>query len=376
MQVAVILNNIEHGQYALPEFQRGYVWGRKQVRELFSSLYRRYPVGGFLVWTTQPPPDAVRGGPTQPGRAVTLLLDGQQRATSLYGVLRGQPPSFFQGNARAFEDLYFNIRTEAFEFYGPVKMRDDPMWISVTEIFNASVDDVEHLAERAAQFESDTLPQPLGAFKILGRLNRLLDIRQNDLYIEEIAGEELTIDEVVEIFNRLNSGGTKLSKADLALARLCADSPKARDELLRLVHGWARAGYKIRPELLLRCVTTVATNRVSFNGLRKVSASEFDSALKRTAQSIDSILNLFRGRLGIDHARVLGAPNALAVLARMVAECGGRIDDARSQQRLLYWYMQCFMWGRYSGPVASTTQRDLAVLKDSGVDGLIDELKR
>ena len=374
MQVAVILNNIEHGQFALPEFQRGYVWGRKQVRHLFSSLYRGYPVGGFLVWTTKPSPDAVRGGPAQPGIAVTLLLDGQQRATSLYGVLRGRPPRFFQGNARAFDGLYFNIRTEEFEFYGPVKMRDDPMWISVTELFKASQAHVEGLARRASQ--SDSHLQPLGAFEILRRLMQLLDIRQANLHIEEIAGDDRTIDEVVEIFNRLNSGGTTLSKADLALARLCADSPKARDELLRLVEGWKRAGYAIRPELLLRCVTTVATDRATFNALRQVSASEFHSALKRTAQSIDFLLNLFRGRLGIDHGRVLGAPNALAVLARLVADYGGRIDDARSQQRLLYWYMHCFMWGRYSGAVASTTQRDLDVLEESGVDGLIEELDR
>ena len=373
-QVAVILNNIEQGQYALPEFQRGYVWGRKQVRQLFNSLYRRYPVGGFLVWTTRPPADAVRGGLLPPGTAVTLLLDGQQRATSLYGVLRGRPPRFFQGNSDAFTGLYFNIRTEEFEFYGPVKMRDDPMWVSVTELFKASQADVEKLAERSS--EADTHPQPLGAFVILARLMRLLAIREANLHIEEIAGEDRTVDEVVEIFNRLNSGGTTLSKADLALARLCADSPKARDELLRLVDGWKRAGYAIRLELLLRCVTTVATGRASFNGLRKVSASEFDSALKRTAESIDFLLNLFRGRLGIDHDRVLGAPNALAVLARLVAECGGRIDNARSQQRLLYWYMHCFMWGRYSSAVASTTQRDLDVLEESGVDGLIDELDR
>ncbi|MXZ67710.1 MAG: DUF262 domain-containing protein [Acidimicrobiia bacterium] len=374
MQVSAILNNIELEQFALPEFQRGYVWGREQVRNLFSSLYRQYPVGGFLVWTTQPDPDSLRGDPSQSGAAVKLLLDGQQRATSLYGVMRGRPPKFFQGNARAFTGLHFNIRTETFEFYGPVKMRDDPMWISVTDLFQAGPADVQTLAERAAG--SDSHAQPLGGFEILARLMRLLSISGANLHIEEIAGEDRTIDEVVEIFNRLNSGGTKLSKADLALARLCADSPKVRNELLRLVDRWAQAQFPIRLELLLRCVTTVATNRASFNALRKVSASEFDSALKRTAQSIDSLLNLFRGCLGIDHARVFAAPNTLPVLARLVAERGGRIDDARSQQRILYWYMHCFMWGRYSGSTETTTQRDLDVLEESGVDGLIDELNR
>lgn len=374
MQVAAILNNIELGQFALPEFQRGYVWGREQVRSLFSSLYRQYPVGGFLVWTTRPDADVLRGDGSQPGSVAKLLLDGQQRATSLYGVMRGRPPQFFQGNPRAFTGLYFNIRTETFEFYGPVKMKDDPMWISVTELFQAGPAEVQRLAERAAGSDSHT--QPLSSFDILARLMRLLAISGANLHIEEIVGGDRTIDEVVEIFNRLNSGGTKLSKADLALARLCADSPKVRNELLRLVDRWAGAGFTIRLELLLRCVTTVATNRASFNALRKVSASEFDSALKRTAHSIDFLLNLFRGRLGIDHDRVLAAPNALAVLARLVAERGGRIDDARSQQQVLYWYMHCFMWGRYSGSTETITQRDLDALEESGVEGLIEELNR
>ncbi|MFD2138691.1 DUF262 domain-containing protein [Novosphingobium resinovorum] len=53
MQIATILNYIDNGHMALPEFQRGYVWGGDQVRGLFGSLYRRHPVGGLLVWATQ-----------------------------------------------------------------------------------------------------------------------------------------------------------------------------------------------------------------------------------------------------------------------------------------------------------------------------------
>lgn len=70
MKISAILNNIELEQFALPEFQRGYVWGREDVRGLFDSLYRRYPVGGFLVWTTQPDPETVRGSTPSSGAAV------------------------------------------------------------------------------------------------------------------------------------------------------------------------------------------------------------------------------------------------------------------------------------------------------------------
>lgn len=368
MKISAILNNIELEQFALPEFQRGYVWGRADVRNLFDSLYRRYPVGGFLVWTTQPDPQTVRGEPGQTGGAVKLLLDGQQRATSLFGVVHGRPPEFFQGNEKAFTDLYFNVETETFEFYGPVKMADDPLWVSVTDLFNSEFEQVVH------RFEQGSRNFPLVTY--IKRLNRLLEIRETDLHIEEIAGDDRTVDEVVEIFNRVNSGGTKLSSADLALARLCAHSPQARNELRRLLGDWEMAEFSFRQEWLLRCATAVATNQASFDSLRDISVSEFDAALKKAAQSIEFILNLLGDRLGIDHSRVLAGPYALAALIRMVSEQGGSVTDNQTQQRMLFWYMHCFMWGRYSASTETKLQRDLHALESGGIDGLIRELEQ
>ena len=369
MKISAILSNIELGQFALPEFQRGYVWGREDVRKLFSSLYNRYPVGGFLVWTTQPDPNTVRGDLTQPGAAVKLLLDGQQRATSLYGVMRGQPPEFFQGDTRAFTDLYFHVSDETFEFYGPIKMRDDPLWVSVTGVFQAE------LAEIGKPLLEHTTD--LGVFsKYHQNLMWLRGIGDISLHIEEISGDNLAIDEVVEIFNLVNSGGTKLSTADLALARLCADSPLVRNELRRLLGEWDQAQFSFRQEWLLRCATAVATNQASFNGLRGVSASEFDGALKKTSQSIDFILNLLGDRLGVDHGRVLASPYSLAAITRLVAERGGTVTDLQTQQQMLFWYMHSFMWGRYSGSTETRLQRDLDALESGGTEGLIRELEQ
>lgn len=364
MKISAILNNIELEQFALPEFQRGYVWGREDVRGLFDSLYRRYPVGGFLVWTTQPDPETIRGGTAAPGAAVKLLLDGQQRATSLYGVMRGRPPEFFQGNVRAFTNLYFNVRSQIFEFYGPVKMRDDPLWLSVTDLFQSELADV-----------IKKVPQDTDGFEdMLQRLMMLRGIGDVELHIEEIAGDGRDLDEVVDIFNRVNSGGTKLSSADLALARLCAHSPQARNELRQLLEVWAQAGFHFKQEWLLRCVTAVATNQASFSSLRDVSVSEFSVALKKAAQGVDFLLNLLNARLGIDHHRVLASTYALIALARLVSDSGGSITDVRTQQRILFWYVHSFMWGRYSGPVETRIRRDLLAVEADGVDGLIEEI--
>ena len=134
MKISTVLDHIDSGHMALPEFQRGYVWNRDQVRGLFDSLYRRHPVGGLLVWATESRTAAHRGDGTLAVGVVKLLLDGQQRMSSLYGVVRGEPPKFFDGNEKAFTGLRFHLETETFAFYQPVKMRDDPLWIDVTEL--------------------------------------------------------------------------------------------------------------------------------------------------------------------------------------------------------------------------------------------------
>ncbi len=99
MKVSEILNQVDHGFIALPVFQRGYVWNRDQVRQLFTSMYRSYPVGSLLLWGTQSDSVEVRGEVIPAVSPVQMLLDGQQRVTSLYGVIRGAPPPFFDGNS-------------------------------------------------------------------------------------------------------------------------------------------------------------------------------------------------------------------------------------------------------------------------------------
>jgi hypothetical protein len=64
-----------------------------------------------------------RGDTPLPPGTVRLLLDGQQRITSLYGIIRGKAPAFFDGNERSFTGLYFNMETEAFEFYAPLRRK-------------------------------------------------------------------------------------------------------------------------------------------------------------------------------------------------------------------------------------------------------------
>ena len=134
MEINTILSQIDLGSMALPEYQRGYVWNRDQVRGLMQSLYRKYPVGSLLVWTTPTETAHARGESNLTPGSVKLLLDGQQRITSLYGIIRGTPPPFFEGYPATFTGLYFHLEDEAFEFYMPTKMQNNPLWVNVAEL--------------------------------------------------------------------------------------------------------------------------------------------------------------------------------------------------------------------------------------------------
>ena len=306
MKIGVILDQIDLGSMALPEFQRGYVWNRDQVRGLMESLYRKHPVGGLLVWLTKSEEANARGdGSLAPG-IVKLLLDGQQRITSLYGVVRGKPPKFFDGNAQTFTGLYFNLQEETFEFYAPLKMKDNPLWFSVTDLMMKGVaDGVKRV------LASPELAPNVNEY--INRLNAIENIKQIDLHIEEVTGEDKTVDVVVGIFNRVNSGGTKLSQGDLALAKICAEWPSAREEMKNRLTKWKNAGFTFDLDWLLRNVNAILRNESRFDAMKDVTTSEFHDGLKAAERTTDTLLNLIASRLGLDHGDVLGSRYAFPV---------------------------------------------------------------
>lgn len=372
MRVNTILDQIDSGSVALPEFQRGYVWNRNQVRKLMRSLYRGYPIGGLLMWETKTE-RAIETGARGDGNiaegVVKLLLDGQQRITTLYGIIRGKPPQFFEGNPSLITGLFFNLETEEFEFYGPVKMRDDPRWIDVTELMNDTEGDfMEHVFGHNLLREKSKL--------YVKRLNIIENIKERSLHVETVTGDDKTIDVVVEIFNEVNSGGTKLSKGDLALAKVCASWPNARSELNRLLAKWENTGFYFKLDWLLRCVTTVTTGEAYFSSLADITTAQFREGLQLTERYIDTLLNIIAGRLGLDHNRVLGSVYAIPLMVRYLHRRNGRLEDHIERDRLLYWYIHTLLWGRYSGSTESILSKDLAAIReDTGaLDRLIAQL--
>ena len=370
MKISTILDHIDSGYIALPKFQRGYVWNRDQVRALMDSLYRKHPVGSLLVWVTKSEGAAHKGFSDLPPGVVKLLLDGQQRITSLYGIIRGCPPEYFDGKEEVLKGLFFHLGTEEFSYYMPIRMKDDPFWIDVSKLLQSGIGPFITALSHEEGWEGNST-------ECINRLNEIVQIKEVELFVEEVTGADKTIDVVVDIFNRVNSGGTKLSKGDLALAKVCADWPEARDLMKDELVRWGDAGFHFDLDWFLRNVNTVLTGEARFNALHGVSREEFEGGLKRATRACDYALNLVSSRLGLDHDRVLFGRYALPILTRYIDSRGGRIHDAEEQDKLLYWYLHSALWGRFSGSTESVLNRDLEILEErqAGVDGLIAELR-
>ena len=193
---------------------------------------------------------------------------------------------------------------------------------------------------------------------------------------KRVTGADKTLDVVVDIFNQVNSGGTKLSKGDLALAKICAEWPEARNAMKAKLKEWTKADYQFNLDWLLRSVNTALTGEAKFQFLHEKSAEEIQDGLNRATKHVDTCLNLIGGRLGLDHDQVFFGRFGVPVMVRYLDRRHGPMDE-KERDKLLFWFAQAAMWGRFSGSTESFIDQDLAALEgeDGGLDKLVEQLR-
>ena len=234
-KLAAILDQIDSGSALLPEFQRGYVWSSGQGPGAHAVPVPRVPgrrpayLGNPGRWRAGP-----RRGRGGPGPRV-LILDGQQRITSLYGITRGRPPAFFRGMRRHSPACGSTWRTRHSSSTRPQDARRPAV-----DRRHVAVQPRPRTAPGGTHADPRTQPRIVSHVQRLARLRQVLE---RDFHEEKITGEDKSIDVVVDIFNLVNSGGTKLSKGDLALAKKCAHWPEARATMRTYLGQWEKEGF-------------------------------------------------------------------------------------------------------------------------------------
>ena len=295
--------------------------------------------------------------------------------TSLYGVIKGQPPAFFNGDHKAFTNLRFHAANERFEFFQPIKMKDDPLWFDVTEVMQSGVGGLPGLLEKKLGPPGVNI-DPASYIEVNNRLLRLLGVTARDFHIEQVTDAGKNIDTVVDIFNRLNSAGTTLSSGDLALARIAAKWPEVREEMERHVKAWRTHGFHFALDWLLRCVNAVVNGEAAFQHLHDTPGDEVRDGLQRTVKHVDAVLNQISQRLGLDHDRVLFGRFSIPVLIRHLELHAPGVTGTDEWNRLLYWFLQAGIRGRFSGTTETKIRQDLVSVDGTteGIDRLLADI--
>lgn len=355
--VQELIAQVGTGEIVLPEFQRGYVWNRDQVRKFVNSLYRKHPTGHLLIWKTQKP-SGIRGGTPKAGGHTQLLLDGQQRLTSLFVLVKGKPPPFYEGE-HLFFDLYFNVQTEEFRFWQKSLMEGNPQWISVHEFLKEGLNTLLERLDKMPDVEKQLVQANLSRF------NRLDSIRNYVYQADVLSGDDLAVDEVVAIFNEVNSEGTRLTKADLALAHVCTLWPQARHELRELSAAMATHGFGVDLNFLVRSLAAVASGSVLLEGsFYSVTAEDLQLAWKKVSSAFEHLVNVLRHDAYVDSLSDLPTPYVLLPMNVFLARNGSTFTSGVQKAKFIRWMFLASIWGRYSASTESTLQKDVSLLTE------------
>lgn len=329
MSIQELLNDIRNQNIVLPEFQREYVWTREQAKQLVVSLYKQYPVGGLLLWKTNNPPELknVNELPDKIG-TVQVLLDGQQRLTTLHMLIYGDIPAYYtkaeiENDPR---DLFFHLETADFQYYQPSRMAGDVMWQRMIDCFTDSSLNVMAIADKATDDPNDK-------FELAKRLNenltRLRSIRGLD-FPQQVVPHHASLDDAIDIFDRVNSQGTKLTDAELALTHVTGKWPNARRVMKEKIDECAARHFRFGLTFMTRALTATVTGRALFETIHGRPRQELEEGWTKLSRTMDYLINLLPLQAFIHSTDDLNTTNALVPIIAYLSRNKGTFPDQKS----------------------------------------------
>jgi hypothetical protein len=413
--IATLVDMYKRGELRLPEIQRHYVWQGTRVRDLLDSLYRGYPSGSILMWETDEPVPTREFAIAQESTAFAgrkLLLDGQQRLTSLTAVINGAPVSV-RGRKRPIEIL-FNLEhpegppTDIVEVesdeVSPVIPDDElvdengeddeneagiqeklnrrtfvvasknlssqPQWISVSEVFKTA-NDAEILEKAGIESFKDPRFQ-----KYSDRLKKLRAIKDYS-YVVHVLERNMSYEEVTEIFVRVNSLGAKLRSSDLALAQMTSRWQNLLKELEVFQDECEQNGFTIDLGQLVRAIVVFATKQCLFRSVSSTPVDALKAGWEEAKEGLRFAINFLRANAGIEDESLLSSPMFIHALAAVSRKKDNKLT-AEEQSKLLHWLLVANARGRYSrGSTETLLNEDLNIIFRSGdLGALMEPVKR
>ena len=361
MKIHELLYDIREQNIVLPEFQREYVWNREQAKQLMVSLFKNYPTGGLLLWDTKNPPE-LKNVDTLPEKlgTVKVLLDGQQRLTTLHMLISGNIPKFYtepeiQNDPR---NLYFNLDTAEFQFYQSSRMAGDPFWRNVIDCFKDSEIDIFWIAD---QISEDSGEKNLIARRINDNLNQIRSILNLDFPVQ-IVPDGASIDEAINIFDRVNSQGTKLTDAELALTHVTGKWPKARQLMKERINLYNGDDFNFGLAFMTRALTAAVTGRALFETIHNRPKNELVDSWDKLGRVMEYLIKLLPSHGHIHSTEDLNTTNALIPVIAYLSRSGGTFPNQKSINHAVSWLYSALLWARYTAQTDQRLEADLSII--------------
>lgn len=337
-----VLNRMENKSLLLPAFQRKFVWDPERVENLMDSLMRGYPIGTFLFWELEKKDydqgeftfyefmkvfNAYNKHRNEQASEVTqhhsvwTALDGQQRLTAIYIAFRGTMGVHAKGRRwgkqASYPDkaMYINLRHDfqsletegsGFKFFEPNKMpgpESGALWFKVSDV-----------SKQPSKKEARIYARNLGYDdQAVDNLTDLWELEQNDGILNYYRSSGSDIDEVLEIFVRVNSGAISLSRSDLLFSTIIAAWPEARekfDDAQEEINA-AGDGFRFSTDFIVRCALacTGAPMQMKVKTFNKTNVGSIQDEWHGIHAAMTQAVEL-ASEFGF-HAENLVAPNAM-----------------------------------------------------------------
>jgi len=406
-----LLHYIDIGDIGLPDIQRPFVWSNAEVRDLFDSMYRGFPVGYLLFWENGTGNGAKQIGVDGKQHPIPsrLIVDGQQRLTSLFAVFRGKKVLDEDYREREIE-VAFRPRDGKFEV-ADAAIRRDPEWIAnISDTWASGKPSYQMVKGFLKKLEAKGPLSVEDEERIARNLDRLFDLQKYPFTALEIAP---TVDEeqVADIFVRINSEGVRLNQADFILTLMSVFWDEGRMALETFCRQARQApdasapaspfNHFIQPDpdQLLRVAVAFGFGRGRLKSVYQVlrgkdletgefSDSQRDAQFKRLQEAQAEALNLthwhqFLSSLigaGFRSSEMISSQNALlyAYAFYVIGRKRFGLAEHRLQKLIGRWFFAASLTGRYTGSPETVMDGDLNRLKgakdgDSFV-GILEEI--
>ena len=373
MQISQILDKIDDNQLFVPAFQREYVWKRSDAKKLIASLIREYPTGTMLTWETNNPPELKGRWEHNPNQgAIKLILDGQQRITTLYMLVRGEIPPYYE-QKEIIQDtrgLHVNVETLELQYYTKVLMSGNPLWVDLTAIFQQKI-----TAWEIAKKEDISDERKQTIFENFQKISLIL----NREFVEQTIPIRASIREAIDIFYVVNASGVSLSGAELALAQICGYWPGARDAFKKKLFDLASKGFVLKLDFLVYVMLGVMHNVGS--DLRKLHTPDnypqIEEAWKQLDQhTLDYVVDLLKSHAYVDHTKEI---NSVYALIPIVVYCFNNGATPLSQEeirKIIKWFYYAQIRQRYNSQTTTKLDKDIDIIATSEIpfDALLNNI--